>query len=174
MKSRIRVQQNGATKAGNTQPKTTPNNCNGEIPEPGIDNGCFSCNSRFILTLFDIERDETFAGCNIKPAQLRKIKSYAKSIGLPVGELLMAAIRSLANQTNVKDEIRRGFILISLSEWEKKEMRDLARESGLNLRMALSHALLHEKAELKGWAHVKRMTGLNPFELFCGPARALN
>jgi hypothetical protein len=142
MKSRIKVQQNGATNAGNMQPKTAPYNCNGEIPEPGIDGGTFCGCSSFNLTLFDTERDKIVAGCDIKPAQFRKIKAHAKSIGLPVGELLAAAIHSLANQTNVEDEIPRGFILINMSEYDKKKMRDLAREAGLNLRTTLKRAMI--------------------------------
>jgi|HubBroStandDraft_3_1064219.scaffolds.fasta_scaffold246221_2 hypothetical protein len=98
----------------------------------------------------------------------KNAEAAAQRGGISMIEFFEQAVREkieLLETSKPAPKIPRGFVLINLSEWEKKELRDLARESGMELRTALKHALIDVRVELKDWARVKRLTGLKPYEL---------
>ena len=69
-----------------------------------------------------------------------------------------------AGVVNPPPKISKGFVMVNLDTWQQKELRELARESGQELRGMLRHALTLVYEQLKETVRVKRVTGLNGLE----------
>ena len=61
-------------------------------------------------------------------------------------------------------KIPRGFVMVNLSTDEQKELRELARLAGYDLRGALRSALSDLRQTLKQDAIIHQKTGLRRFE----------
>jgi len=68
------------------------------------------------------------------------------------------SLRVLA-KTSQLPKIPKGFIMVNLSEQKKRELRDLALETGWELRGVLRIAVMNMYRELKEAARVQRITG---------------
>ena len=103
------------------------------------------------------------------PAEFAVLKSKTLSTGGSFGELLLKTAQAMtAEDADLDAGLKnpRGFIMLNLSEREKKELRKLARASGQELRGALRNALTDLREQLKEWARVRRLTGLGSREQF--------
>lgn len=76
-----------------------------------------------------------------------------------LAEVQPGAIRN--GQNAAVPKIPKGFVLINLSESEKRELQKLVRESGMELRGALRNALFYLRERAKNAARIKRLTGMN-------------
>ena len=64
----------------------------------------------------------------------------------------------------VAPKILKGFVLVKLSEAEKRELRKLAHTSGLALRDAIMYALLQVREDLRSAAALKQKTGMTKLQ----------
>ena len=65
-------------------------------------------------------------------------------------------------------KIHKNFVMINLPADEQKVLREMARETGVDLKTVLREALLKLKADLHERARLKRLTG---WLFIDGPAR---
>lgn len=105
---------------------------------------------------------DSLAVVDFTPAEFAAIESKTKNAGISFGDFLLKTAEAMAAKDADTRKIPRGYVMINLSESEKKEIRQLAQTSGLDLRGVLRNALIKMKYELKELAKVKLITGL-PF-----------
>jgi hypothetical protein len=90
----------------------------------------------------------------------------AEAKGQSLSEWLEDAVKAKLQPSIDLDNPKtaKGFVQVNLSEREKNELRELARDSGADLRGALRQALLHVKSNLREWARFKLLTGFTDAE----------
>jgi hypothetical protein len=79
-------------------------------------------------------------------------------------DFIAEIIRQQNGVLKSKPKIPRGFVLVNLSTWQQEEMRNLARESGQQLRSVLRQSLTDVLSRLKDHVRVQRLTGLKPWD----------
>jgi hypothetical protein len=77
-----------------------------------------------------------------------------QSIPLGVDRMPGAQVKTVARKTP------RGFFMVNLGEAEQKEMRQLARQLGVEMRNMVRGALIDMKRELREQVRIQRLTGL--------------
>ncbi len=176
MKSRIRVQQDNATKQSESQTKIPDESSFKQAEIAEMDVVFFKSDVDF-----QVDEDDPENGVATKtklPESLfDSANAAAQRADISLAEFFEQAIADKITQLEtgkLAPKIPRGFFMINLSEWEKKELRKLSRECGIELRNSLKRTLHNTQADLRCWARVKRLTGKNPFEMFYGPSKALN
>jgi hypothetical protein len=77
-----------------------------------------------------------------------------QSIPLGVDRMPGAQVKTVARKTP------RGFFMVNLGEAEQKEMRQLARQLGVEMRNMVRGALIDTKLELRERVRIQRLTDL--------------
>lgn len=70
--------------------------------------------------------------------------------------------RQSAGRPTRRPRIPKGFVLVNLKGWEQAELRDLAKQCGVDLRTVFAWALTRTRESLVECAEIKRKTGIAP------------
>ena len=57
-----------------------------------------------------------------------------------------------------------GFFLLNLSKWQQDELRELAKECGVNLRTAINMGVISTQVKLRKEVEIARKMGIKPSE----------
>ncbi len=119
------------------------------------------------LVLFDLKTDSQLAGVEISEAQLKAIKRRAAKTHTAVEDILRyIAKAAMADVDPLEVKIPLGFVMVNLSTREQKEMKESARELGVELRTVLRNAIISAKCELRERVELRRKTGMDWREQF--------
>jgi hypothetical protein len=109
--------------------------------------------------LNDAEKAEV--ACNLDKVAYFIRQKLLSSVGEQVQSMPLGVDRMPGAQVKtVARKIPRGFVVVNLGEAEQKEMRQLARELGAELRNMIRMALKDTKRELREKVRIQRLTGL--------------
>lgn len=107
----------------------------------------------------DAEKDQL--ACNLEKMARFIRQKLLSSVGEQVQSMPLGVDRMPGAQVKtVARKIPRGFVMVNLGEAEQKEMRQLARELGAELRNMIRMALKDTKRELQEGVRIQRLTGL--------------
>lgn len=104
---------------------------------------------------------------DITAGEMVALEKMSQASGRSIPELLRAALdhlHALGLPEAKPVKIPRGFVLVNLCARKQKELRDLARETGQELRGVLQSALNDARERLQIAAKVKRLTGWGAYQ----------
>jgi len=110
------------------------------------------------------------ANSQLEPELLEIAAAWSAKKRLAVAKKFLRWSSQLKASTpgeNRAPKIPRGYVLVNLSSWEQKDMRNLARECGYDLRSVLRWALNDIRSLLKAKVDIKQKTGMD----YCAQAR---
>lgn len=114
-----------------------------------------------MTVLFYFPDQNTSASCEIAGSVFDALKAGAARDGISLGAFISQAV-ALKTQP---PKTAKGFFMVNLASWQQKELRELARESGCELRGALGWALTIVRERLFEMVKIQRQTGKTLREL---------